>query len=72
MPKRMIERRERERVREKEREREVKGIERVKGAQNKPNRSPNAFPKLCEWFPGRFLLKKRGTRMVPALRKKSS
>ena len=39
----------RERERERgERDREVKGIERVKGAQSKPNPSPNAFPKLCD------------------------
>ena len=38
----------------------------VKGAQSKPNPSPNAFPKLCEWFSGRFLLKWRGTRTVPS------
>ena len=44
----------------------------MKGAQNKPNPSPNAFPKLCEWFSGRFLLKGRGTRTVPSLRGKSS
>jgi hypothetical protein len=50
----------------------VKGIERVKGAQSKPNPSPNAFPKLYEWFSGRFLLKVRGTRTVPSLREKSS
>ena len=31
-----------------ERDREVKGIERVKGAQSKPNPSPNTFPKLCD------------------------
>ena len=31
-----------------EREGEVKGIERVIGAQSKPNPSPNAFPKLCD------------------------
>ena len=36
------------------RERKVKGIE-------KSEREPNAFPKLCEWFSGRFLLKGRGT-----------
>ena len=70
--------RERERKRERgrerergERDREVKGVERVKGAQSKPNPSPNAFPKLCEWFSSRFLLKGRGTR-VPSLRGKSS
>ena len=45
---------------EREREREVKG------AQSKPNPSHNAFPKLCEWFSGRFLLKGRGTRTVPS------
>ena len=41
---------ERERERERgEMDREVKGIEeRVKGAQSKPNPSPNAFPKLCD------------------------
>ena len=44
----------------------------MKGAQSKPNPSPNAFPKLCEWFSGRFLLKGRGTRTVPSLRGKSS
>ena len=54
------------------REKEVKGIERVKGAPSKPNPLPNAFPKLCEWFSGRFLLKKRGTRTVYSLRGKSS
>ena len=27
----------------------------------KPNPSPNAFPELCEWSSGRFLLKGRGT-----------
>ena len=27
---------------------------------SKPNPSHNAFPKLCEWFIGRFLLKERG------------
>ena len=60
-PKRMIERRERERKvegeiqrggrdkRERERERgerdrDLKGIERVKGAQSKPNPLPNAYP----------------------------
>jgi hypothetical protein len=64
-------------VREKERERgerdsEVKGIERVKGAQSKPNPLPNAFPKLCEGFSGRFLLKGRRMRTVPSLRGKSS
>ena len=37
----------------------------VKGAQSKPNPLPNAFPKLCEWFSGRFLLKGRGTREDP-------
>ena len=72
----MIERREREKERYKERKRErVKERERkreVKGAQSKPNPSPNAFPKLCEWFSGRFLLKGRGTRTVPSLRGKSS
>ena len=53
-PKRMIERKKGRRIdieREgeiREREREVKGIERVKGAQSKPNPSPNAFPKLCD------------------------
>ena len=26
----------------------MKGIERVKGAQSKPNPSPNAYPKLCD------------------------
>ena len=26
----------------------MKGIDRVKGAQSKPNPSPNAFPKLCD------------------------
>ena len=31
-----------------ERDREVNGIGRVKGAQSKPNPSPNAFPKLCD------------------------
>ena len=41
------EKRERERERG-ERDREVKGIKRVKGAQSKPNHSPNAFPKLCD------------------------
>ena len=61
-PKRMIERRERERYREGER---LKGIERVKGAQSKPNPSPNAFPKLCEWFSGRFLLKGGGRARFP-------
>ena len=83
--KRMIERKEKEGERERKkgkrrdieregeiREREVKGIERVKGAQSKPNPSPNVFPKLCEWFSGRFLLKGRGTRTVPSLRGKSS
>ena len=41
--------REREGDRERgERDREVKGIERVKGAQSKPNPSPNAVPKLCD------------------------
>ena len=50
----------------------MKGIKRVKGAQSKPNPSPNAFPNLCEWFSGRFLLKGRGTRTVPSLREKSS
>ena len=35
-----------------DRDREVKGIERVKGAQSKPNPSPNAFPKFCKWFSG--------------------
>ena len=71
--KRIIERRERERkVKRGAREREVKGIERVKGAQSKPNPLPNAFPKLCEWFSGRFLLRGRGTRTVPFLRGKSS
>ena len=78
----MIERRERERkveregeIRERERgerDREAKGIERVKGAQSKPNPSSNAFSKLCEWFSGRLLLKGRGTRTVPSLRGKSS
>ena len=43
----------------------------VKGTQSKPNPSPNAFPKLCEWFSGRFLLKGRGTRTVSAFRGKS-
>ena len=47
----------------------MKGIEGVKGAPSKPNPSPNAFPKLCEWFSGRFLLKGRGTRTVPSLRR---
>ena len=47
------------------REREVKGIERVKGAQSKPNTSPNAFPKLCEWFSGQFLLKGGGRARFP-------
>ena len=46
---------ERERVRERERG--------VKGAQSKPNPSPNAFPKLCK--------KGRGTRTVLSLRGKS-
>jgi hypothetical protein len=65
--------RERERERERgERDREVKGLERVKSAQSKPNPSPNAFPKLCERFSGRFLLKGRGTRTFPSLRGKSS
>ena len=50
----------------------MKGIERVKGAQSKPNPSPDAFPKFCKWFSGRFLLKGRGTRTVPSLREKSS
>ena len=62
-------------IRERERgarDREVKGIERVKDAQSKPNPSPNAIPKLCEWFSGRFLLKGRGTRTVPSVRGKSS
>jgi hypothetical protein len=81
----MIERREREGEREKEkkkeryreggeikRDREVKGIVRVKGAQSKPNPSPNDFPKLCEWFSGLFLLKGRGTRRITSLRGKSS
>ena len=44
----------------------------VNGAQSKPNPSPNAFLKLCEWFSDRFLLKGRGTRTVPPLREKSS
>ena len=44
----------------------------VKGAQSKPNPSPNASPKLCEWLSGRFLLKGLGTRTVPSLRRKSS
>ena len=44
----------------------------VKGAQSKPNPSPNSFPKLCDWFSGRFQLKGRGTRRVPSLRGKSS
>ena len=65
--------RERERVLERGRERERGERDReVKGAQSKPNPSPNAFPKLCEWFPGRFLQKGRGTRTVPSLRGKSS
>ena len=55
-----------------ERDIEVKGIERVKGTQSKPNPLPNAFPKLCKWFSGRFLLKGRGTRTVLSLRGKSS
>ena len=37
----------------------MKGIERVKGAQSKPNASPNAFQKLCEWFSGRFLFERK-------------
>ena len=37
----------------------MNGIEKVKGAQSKPNPLPNAFPKLFEWFSGRFLLKRR-------------
>ena len=37
---------------------------------SKPNSSTNAFPKLCGWFSGRFLLKGRGT--IPSLRVKSS
>ena len=53
-------------------DRGVKGIERVKGAQSKPNSSPNDFPKLCEWFSCWFLLKGRGTRTVSSLRGKSS
>ena len=70
-----IEKRRRERERNVEgeiREREVKGIERVKGAKSKPNPTPNAFSKLCEWFSGRFLQKGRGTRTDPSLRGKSS
>ena len=56
-------------MRERERERERGERDReVKGAQSKPNSSHNAFPKLCEWFTGRFLLKERGTRTVPSLR----
>ena len=64
-PKRMIEKEgEREKERQKERyreggrdkrERERERGERdreVKGAQSKHNPSPNAFPKLCEWFSG--------------------
>ena len=46
--------------REREREREIERGERyreVKGAQSKPSPSPNAFPKLYEWFLSRFLLK---------------
>ena len=27
---------------------------------SKPNPLPNAFPKLCEWFSGQFLLKWKG------------
>ena len=67
--KRMIERR-REKCRRRYREGEIlKGIERVKGAQSKPNPSANAFPKLCEWFSGQFLLKGRVTRTVLFKRK---
>ena len=47
-PKRMIERREREGEREKVREREREREREVKGAQRKPNPSPNAFPKLWD------------------------
>ena len=54
-----------------EREGEIRDRE-VKGAQSKPNPSPNAFPKLWEWFSGRFLIKGRETRTVPFLRGKSS
>ena len=82
-PKRMIERREREKERERKigrrrdlerdgdiRERGERDRE-VKGAQFKPNPSPNAFPKLCEWFSGRFLLKGRGKCTVPSILVKS-
>ena len=69
-PKRMIERK-KGRRRDIEREGEIRERQ-VKGAQSKPNPSPNAFPKLSEWFSGRFLLKGRGTRTVPPLRGKSS
>ena len=55
--KRMIERK-KGRRRDIEREGEIRERE-VKGAQSKPNPSPNAFLKLCEWFSGRFLLKGR-------------
>jgi hypothetical protein len=71
----MIERREREKERYKERYREGgrhKREREVKDAQSKPNLSPNADPKLCEWFSGEFLLKGRGTRTVPSLRGKFS
>ena len=81
-PKRMIEKegeRKEERLQERHREGGIRDKRErgerdreVKGAQSKPNPSPNAFPKLCEWFSGRFLLKGRGTRTVPSLRGKSS
>ena len=85
-PKRIIERRENEREKERQKERYREGgrdkrdRERERGERDreserepvlsKPNSSPTAFPKLCEWFSGRFLLKGRGT--VPSLRVKSS
>ena len=71
-PKRIIERWERERKVEgryreggrDKRDRE-RGGERDRESErelvlSKPNPSPNAFHKLCEWFSGRFLLKGKG------------
>ena len=70
----MIKERERKKGRRRDigREGEIRAeIERERGERDreserepvlsKPNPSPNAFPKLCEWFSGRFLLKGRGT-----------
>ena len=36
---------------------------------SKPNPSHNAFPKLFEWFSGRFLLKGRGTQIIGVFKK---